>query len=317
VADQSLYSGSPLDIAVVYGVLSGSYILISDRLVAATIDDPQLATTVQTGKGWLFVLGSAVVIYALVDRSRQSLERTNERLDRALQQTTVLHRILRHNLRNSCNVISGNAEIIAANVRADGGETATAETEDATGERQPGPDSEECLETIREQTAELVTITEKTRKLRDFVLEQESSEPIDLAELVRERIADAREQYPSATFETDLPGSLRLETDPRITEAIDELFENAVEHSDREEVTIQVELQRRPDGTVRLDVADDGPGMPEMERAVLAEGMESPTFHSQGLGLWITRTLVLAADGEIRIVDNEPRGTIVRIVFPC
>jgi signal transduction histidine kinase len=297
------------------------------------------------------VLGSAVLIYALVDRSRQSLERTNDRLDRALQQTTVLHRILRHNLRNSCNVISGNTEIVAAKVRADGGASApatgasvsaegesvsaqdertaaqderaatqdertAAAADDASAGGSHGPDSEECLETIREQTAELVTIAEKTRQLRDFVLEERSTETVDLVAVVHERVAQARERFPSAILETELPDELMTETDPRISEALDELLENAVEHSEREQVTIQIELDRNPEGTVRLDVADDGPGMPEMERAVLSEGMESPTFHSQGLGLWIARTVVHEADGEVHIVDNEPRGTVVRLLFP-
>jgi len=313
VGTYSPFSGSPLDVAVVYGAVSAGWILVSDRLVAATIDDPGLANTVQTAKGWLFVAGSAVLIFGLVRHGQRSMAQTNERLDRALRQTSVLHRILRHNLRNSCNVISGNAELIATHVETDGGVGETATDADTDGRPDAGPDSEECLDTIREQTEQLVTITEKTRLLRDLVLEEEPERRLDLSAVVEDAVAAAREQYPAASFDVDAPPDLALETDPRVRTAIDELLENAVVHSDRTDPTIRVELRQHTDGRIALDVADDGPGMPEMERAVLEEGMESPMFHSEGLGLWIARTVVRDVGGEIRIVDNEPRGTVVRI----
>jgi len=301
VTDYLPYSGSALDIAVVYGVVSGAWILVSDRLVAALVVDAQLSNTVQTAKGWLFVAGSSVFLFVLVRHGQRSRRQTNQRLDRALQQTTVLHRILRHNLRNSCNVIAGNTELVASHVDEDG--------------RGPDPQSEAHLETIREQTEQLVSITEKTRLLRDLVLEETNEEPLDLVALVEDRIAVTGERYPNASFTVDATDHFELEADPRLQEAIDELLENAVEHSDRDSPSVRVALNRQPDGTVHVDVADDGPGMPEMERAVLEEGMESPMFHSEGLGLWIARSVVVQADGEIFIVDNEPRGTVVRIVL--
>ncbi|AGN00462.1 histidine kinase [Salinarchaeum sp. Harcht-Bsk1] len=301
MAEFTPYSGSPLDIAVVYGIVSGAWILVSDRLVAALIDDPELTTTIQTAKGWLFVLGSALLLFGLIRHGQRSTERTNERLDRALQQTTILHRVLRHNLRNSCNVIAGNTELLAA--RADGGEV-----EDVQ--------SREYIEPIREQTDELVTLTEKTRLLRDIVLEDELTERVDLDALLEERIDEERNRYPSATFELQSSAAVTVETDPRLHRAVDELLENAVVHCDHDEPTIQVAVEELPDGTARFDVADDGPGLPEVERALLEEGMESPMFHSEGLGLWITRSIVDNVDGDVTIVDNEPRGTIVRITLP-
>ncbi|GAB3683647.1 hypothetical protein GCM10028857_11500 [Salinarchaeum chitinilyticum] len=305
MVDSLPYSGSALDIAVVYGVVSAGWILLSDQLVAVLIDDPELASTVQTAKGWLFVAGSSVLLFGLVRHGQRSRQQTNERLDRALQQTTVLHRILRHNLRNSCNVIAGNTELVASHVDEDG--------------RGPDPESEEHLEIIREQTEQLVTITEKTRLLRDLVLEEPDEERIDLTTLVSDRVDVARERYPEASFTVtvadSIGNSVTAETDPRLHKALDELLENAVEHSDHDSPSVRVDLNQQPDGTIHLDVADDGPGMPEMERAVLEEGMESPMFHSEGLGLWIARSVVVQADGEISIVENEPRGTVVRITL--
>lgn len=322
MSDQSLYSGSALDIALVYGIVSGAWILLSDRLVAALVDGESLTATVQTAKGWLFVVASSALLFALVHRSQRSRKRTNERLDRALQQTSVLHRILRHNLRNSCNVIAGNAELIAAHVEEGDGEGEADDEEGAddeevstaTGQGQRA--SEECLDTIRSQTERLATITEKTRLLRDLVLDEQPDQTVDLAAVVADRVEAARERYPEASFDVAAPPALQIETDPRIETAVDELLENAVEHNDRDRPSVAVALERRADGVVHLEVSDDGPGMPEMERAVLEEGMEGPMFHSEGLGLWIARTVVDNVGGEIQIVDNEPRGTKVRVSIP-
>lgn len=319
------YSRSPRGIAAIYAVVSGIYILVSDRVLAAVVSDPTLAAQVQTAKGWAFVAVSAVLIFGLVSRSRRSLSATNERLDRALQQTSVLHRILRHNLRNSCNVIAGNTDLLRKQVPADGGEVvggsvdggapADAEGAPADGESAalPAENTEACLERIREQTERLVSITEKTRTLRDIVLDPNASEPVDLVAVVDARVAAMRNRCPHADIRTELPGTLEVLTEPRIGVAIGELLENAVEHNDREHPTVEVSVSQGADGSGVVEIADDGPGLPPMERGVIDEGIETPTFHSEGLGLWIARTVVVHGGGDISIVDDGDRGTTVRI----
>ena len=53
-------------IAFVYAVVSGFYILFSDRIILFLVDDPGFLSSVQTFKGVLFVLFSALLIYFLV-----------------------------------------------------------------------------------------------------------------------------------------------------------------------------------------------------------------------------------------------------------
>jgi PAS domain S-box-containing protein len=52
-----------LRVTVLYAVFGSLWILLSDRIVAAIITDPKVLTTVQTFKGWLFVLLSSLLIY--------------------------------------------------------------------------------------------------------------------------------------------------------------------------------------------------------------------------------------------------------------
>ncbi|MGM0399219.1 MAG: ATP-binding protein, partial [Halobacteriota archaeon] len=63
-------------------------------------------------------------------------------------------------------------------------------------------------------------------------------------------------------------------------------------------------------------VEDDGPGIPDHEKAVLREGEETPLAHGSGLGLWLVYWIVTMNGGRLEISDNEPRGTVVEIDLP-
>jgi signal transduction histidine kinase len=98
--------------------------------------------------------------------------------------------------------------------------------------------------------------------------------------------------------------------------AIEELVENAIRHAD---VTPNVEVSTTTsaDGdSVALRVADNGPGIPDVERRGLTQDLERPLEHTSGLGLWMVRWSVTTAGGSIDIYDNEPRGTVVVIRLP-
>ncbi|MFB6132899.1 MAG: sensor histidine kinase [Halanaeroarchaeum sp.] len=97
--------------------------------------------------------------------------------------------------------------------------------------------------------------------------------------------------------------------------AIAELLDNAVEHNDRPHPSVDVGMDVTDD-SVAVMVADDGPGIPEHERAVLREGEETPLVHGSGLGLWLVYWIVTMNGGRLEIEDNEPRGTVVRLVLP-
>jgi signal transduction histidine kinase len=67
---------------------------------------------------------------------------------------------------------------------------------------------------------------------------------------------------------------------------------------------------------VEITVADDGPGIPDIELDVLAENQETPLKHGSGLGLWLIDWLVDHLDGELTFESREPRGTIVTVRLP-
>jgi signal transduction histidine kinase len=77
-------------------------------------------------------------------------------------------------------------------------------------------------------------------------------------------------------------------------------------------VTVTVRLVRDGD-RVRVTVADDGPGIPAVERGVVTgETERSQLTHGSGLGLWVVQTVVEAGGGRLAFED-PPTGAAVTL----
>lgn len=109
----------------------------------------------------------------------------------------------------------------------------------------------------------------------------------------------------------------KLDADPvHLRQIFQNLVTNAVEHHDR--VTGHVWVRARDAGRYwHLEVADDGPGIPEPERQqvfrMFATG--SKEGHT-GIGLAVVRKLVSGYGGEVEALANQPRGTVIRLRWP-
>lgn len=289
----SLRKTTAFKITMIYVVISGAWIAISDSLVSTVAQNQQLYHQLQTAKGWLFVGASALLLYSMMVHRERRLQRTNHHLEQAVQQVSILHRVLRHNLRNILNVIYGNVELLE------------------------GLSEEERLKLIKEKVQDLIDLSEKSGYLHKVALGDEiDMTAIDIEETVDQVREELQEKYPQATFHTEYAEVGDVLVLPRFEIVLYELMENAIQHNDSATPNVWISVNQETNGPVRLDIADDGPGIPEMEEDVLESGIETPLFHSLGLGLWLARIMVRESEGEVRIIENEPRGSIVRITLP-
>jgi two-component system nitrogen regulation sensor histidine kinase NtrY len=71
-----------------------------------------------------------------------------------------------------------------------------------------------------------------------------------------------------------------------------------------------------PLNRVCVNIADNGPGIRDEDREKLFLPYFSTRKDGTGLGLAIARRVVLEHKGYIEVTDNQPRGTIFRIVLP-
>ena len=93
------------------------------------------------------------------------------------------------------------------------------------------------------------------------------------------------------------------------------LLTNAVTHNDKDHPEITVRVDER-DETVQVIVADNGPGVPDSQKEEVfgrgEMGLESP---GTGIGLYLVDTLVDMYDGEVRLEDNDPEGSVFTVIL--
>jgi two-component system sensor histidine kinase KdpD len=121
---------------------------------------------------------------------------------------------------------------------------------------------------------------------------------------------------------TIMPGLPPIHVHPALLEqAIFNVMENAAKFSPPNEA-IRVAACRMGDGSLRLDVSDMGPGIPEKERRRIFDMFYSVERGDRGkqgtgLGLTIVQGIVDAHMGKVEALPSlEGRGTTIRITLP-
>jgi PAS domain S-box-containing protein len=204
------------------------------------------------------------------------------------QRLAVLNRILRHNVRNDLDVVLAYADHV---------------------------DDEELRTGIRERTTTLLESSKKVREAEAVMIERtDAPEPVDLTD-VANAVADAfRSEDGSAAISLTCPDELVISTHRTVLRrALSELVENALEHATTDSPRVELTVRAASDETVELSVADDGPGLPERERKILAAGTETQLQHGRGIGLWFVTWAVTQLGGEVQFRENDPEGSIVTI----
>lgn len=213
------------------------------------------------------------------------------------QQTQVLSRALRHNLRNELNVIKLSAQELV--------------------DSQPRDSQGRHVDKILQRIEELEELSETASRF-DYVLDDEtfrrSLSVCPTAERIGETITD---RYPDAVVTVDCDVDER-EVRTSLDLILEELLENAIIHNDQEEATIRVAVTTHGENpsTVGIEIEDNGPGIPENERAVIEEGEEPSLYHGSGLGLWIVYWLTTLAGGTVSIDDSRSGGARITLVLP-
>ena len=145
--------------------------------------------------------------------------------------------------------------------------------------------------------------------------------PTDLNQLVVETVSMYQGRR-SILFKTELAEALPpFDLDrEQIKRVILNLVDNAMAAIDEAEGAERaIAVSTRMDGalgTVQLEVADTGCGVPAEDRAQLFEPYYSTKSRGSGLGLAIVSRIVSDHSGTIRVRSNQPRGLRVIVELP-
>ncbi|WP_246988811.1 HAMP domain-containing sensor histidine kinase [Halorientalis marina] len=220
---------------------------------------------------------------AMVDM-RDDLERFIEEREQREQRLEVFNRLLRHNLRNRLDVIRSHTEQLA--------------------ERTNGNHAESVLTA----TDRLAAIGTRARRIDHLMARDPEPTAVDLTSVVPELLSQF--ETGEVTVDTEFPSTATVQTDAEIlrTTLVSPL-ENAITYA---ESNVTVSITSTADGH-RIDISDDGPGIPSTELESLAAGTETDLQHGRGLGLWQLKWGVNALDDTLSFEVDD--GTTVRITF--
>lgn len=227
----------------------------------------------------------------------QRLEWLRSRLQTLETQQTRFLRNMSHELKTPLTAIREGTELLRDGI---GGELK--------------PEQREIIHIVRENTLSLQHIIED---LLDFhqsrVMKPDKLLPVDLAETIQHVIREHKlvAWRRLISFETTLPSMLVTGDARKISTIVDNLISNAVKYSPHlGKILVTLRSER---GYARLDVIDEGPGIPEDERDKIFDtfyqGAPPPEkehrVHGSGLGLAITREYVHAHGGKITSTDRK------------
>ncbi len=149
---------------------------------------------------------------------------------------------------------------------------------------------------------------------------QPEPEEVDLSRLVGECTERAQSADPARAWHTDIEPGLTVTGDPELLHrAVGNLLANVSVHTpDSAAGTITAS---RCDGTVTIDVSDDGPGVPQAQLARIFDRFYRAPVPGHpagsGLGLAIVAAVAAAHHGTATATLNRPHGLRVTMTLPA
>jgi signal transduction histidine kinase len=148
------------------------------------------------------------------------------------------------------------------------------------------------------------------------------TEPVDLNRLV-EQIVQTRIGVPDARTAVVTVGPLpNIDGDPTLLRQVfDNLIGNAVKYTPADRVPqVRIHSERHGDGHWRIEVTDNGIGIPEDQReavfAAFTRADGSANFPGTGLGLAIVHRIVERHGGAIGVSPGRDEGSCFWLVIP-
>jgi len=179
-----------------------------------------------------------------------------------------------------------------------------------------------ALETAKDCAAQINAVTDSILSLaRDVPRETDASAAVEPCVSGVLRLVSSRLGSSNITLRTAVEDGLAVgisETDLRhvllnlVLNAIE-----AIENAGRGELSIHA--GRANDGSVAIEISDDGPGMPReiMEWASSAELRDKALpIAGRGLGIALARMLIVREGGRLELLKGPRGGGLARVVLP-
>lgn len=229
-------------------------------------------------------------------RSREELERARQDLETRKEMIELYDRLLRHDLGNDLQVITGFADFVADSVEDD--------------------DTAEYVERIQSAAEDAADLVERVGDLVSTLEEADEPEPKPLrgeleetVEAIDTQYDDLEVEFDPADFEYQVYGGDLLDS------VFTNILSNAAIHNDRR-VTVSVYPEQPDPETIVVGFADDGAGVaPEVRDEIFEMGRKGPESDGTGLGLGFVRALTESYGGTVELRESEAGGADFRVIL--
>jgi light-regulated signal transduction histidine kinase (bacteriophytochrome) len=259
----------PRTIALIYVIFGAVWIFFTDRLLVWLHLSPELILRLQTAKGWLFVAGSAILLYVALHRyerrggdamaalikSRNEVRAANADLERHVAERTrqlesanreleAFAYAVSHDLRAPLRSMSGFSQILQESAP-------------------PGLDekSRHYLQRIHDASLRMSGLIEDLLNLSRIGRSELTARPISLTQVATEAAAAVRERNSGREVQVAIAQDMEVSADPRLLRiALENLLSNAWKYTSRAaQATVSVGTQSGEHGPIYF-VRDNGVG---------------------------------------------------------
>ncbi|QLG48107.1 PAS domain-containing protein [Natrinema halophilum] len=210
----------------------------------------------------------------------------------------VLHRLLRHNIRNDLTVIRGYSDTLQ--------ETLSDEK------------LIEYADRVDDAAENLLTTTEKAKQMVDVILDHAGDTNLDLGAVVKSVAEQLQERYPAASVDVSIEDTVVVTSDIWVETVFEQFIENGIEHNTASSPRVEVRVFER-NGEGCVEIADNGSGISEDEWLMVDEEVRdepSQLQHGSGIGLLLAQWSVHKFGGSLQHRKRDGGGSVVTVRFP-
>jgi signal transduction histidine kinase len=287
---------SALKITGAYIVIAGAYIIVSGIIVNALTSDSQTMALVEKIKGMGFIAVTGVLLFVVLYRHEIARSRVQKQMlnnDRrnliALSNATVAH-----DINNLLMTFMGLVEALKGKEQGD-----------------------EFLTSMRNEAEKSIPKLAELSKSLACSERKHSLEDVDIPKQITNTVTLLRKHpdVKKCLLTTNNIASASLNVDVAMFEqALMNLVINAAQATGKGG---QIEISlRQQDGTVILEVHDNGPGIPTDEAQRMFDTGYTTKANGSGLGMLSVRSFAASCNGEVSVGQSHLGGAVVQIQIP-
>jgi signal transduction histidine kinase len=294
-------------ITALYFLIGGLWISFSDMLLGSFVKDPELLTTLQTYKGWFYVLITSILFYLILKRHLVRLRDAEFRARESDNLKTAFLRNISHEIRTPMNSIIGFATLLNENDI-------------------PDIKKSEYLKTINTSANQLLNIV---NEILDISLIETGNLGVIEKQVFLNKVMEELHSFfkplikPGIEFYLEKgladKDSFIISDEIKIRKVLTNILNNSLKFTEKGQISFGYKLKQNE---LEFFIEDSGIGIPEefipniFNRFQKAENPIEKLYEGLGLGLSISKGNIDLLKGKIWVDSSPGKGSTFYFTIP-